>query len=332
MDQESIEIHGKRVSLSPQAFKDLLEILGLPKAFLKRFGTTFGEENLQTFINRMRVAAATSRVENVTLIASPKNHRITRILGGSKSAISNDSAIDFAKEHIDRYNLDVASFHVGDNGYFSINTTSPDSYFNVPGMKDETFTTGVAFTNSPDRGLEVSPFLNRLICANGMIGRSMSETYRLRELHPEAINKFNEQMQQLRNVNFAPQGFADQIIKADSTKSSLAEMQWASSRLMSASNVDYNDLQKWIPLQSTHDEFNTYGMDTTKFTKHQSKNATTGMSINDLYNAMTHFATHDHSGIELDEYKRSVLMIDAGNLLTKNTYDTENLIKSPFLN
>jgi hypothetical protein len=280
----------------------------------------------------MRVAQATQRVNQATLVANPKTHQITRILGGNKSSISNESAIDFAKRYIDGYNLDVSSFHIGNNGDISINTTSPSGYFSVPGMKDETFTVGVSFINTPDRGLEVSPFLNRLICANGMIGRSMTETYRLKELTPEAIDKFNEQMLQLQAVNFAPMGFSDRIIKADATKASLDEMNWAASRLMSTSNVDYNHLQKWIPIQSTKDEFSRYGMDIAKLTKHQLKNASTGTSINDLYNAMTHFATHSHNGVEIDEYKRSQLMIDAGNLLSKNTYDTENLIKSPFLN
>jgi len=332
IDKEAVSINGKRVSITSQAFKDLIELLGLPKAFLGRFGEVFGEDNLQTFINRMRVAQATKKNTNVTLVANPSTHQVIRILGGNKSAISNDSAIDFAKRYIDGYNLDVSQFHVGPNGDLSINTTSPNGYFTVPGMKDEHFTMGVSFINSPDRGLEVSPFLNRLVCANGMIGRSMSETYRLRELTPQSIEHFNEQMLQLQAVNFAPQGFADRIIKADSTKASLEEMNWAASKLMTVSDVDYNHLQKWIPIQATNDTFSRHGFDVNKLTKHQLKNASTGTSINDLYNAMTNFATHTHNGVKVEDYNRTKLMIDAGHLLTKNTYDTENLITSPFLN
>jgi hypothetical protein len=47
---------------------------------------------------------------------------------------------------------------------------------------------------------------------------------------------------------------------------------------------------------------------------------------------MTNFASHDHKGIEIEDGKRSTIMVGAGNLLWKPAYDVENFIPSPFYN
>ena len=330
--KNSISVEGQELSITDGAFKDLIEVLKVPKAFLNRFKDVFGEENQKTFINRLRESASVAKGIEVTLIADPKTRKVSRMLGADKALISNDSAVDFARRYIDSYGLGVNSFNVDTNGSFSINTTSPTGYFSVKGLKDESFQGGVTFTNTPERGLEILPYLQRLICANGMIGRQMAESYRLNSLSQEAIEKFNEQMLQLQAMNFTPMGFSDRIHKAAETKASFREMQSAVANLLSNSKASYDQVQKWIPLQSVKDQYTRTGYDTNRFTTVQGKNALTNMSINDLYNAMTNFASHDHKGIEIEDGKRSTIMVGAGNLLWKPAYDVENFIPSPFYN
>jgi hypothetical protein len=332
LSMEKVRVQGAELILSKQAFTDYIEILRLPKAFLNRFKEVFGEENQKVFINRLRESASLVKGLEVTLVANPQKQTIVRILGPNRAMISNDSALDFAKRYIDGYDLGVNSFFVETNGAFSINTTSPAGFHSIHGLKDESFQAGVTFHNSPERGLEVSPYIHRLICANGMVGRQMDESYRLTNLSPEAIEKFNEQILQLQQVNFAPSGFADRIHKAVNTNASIFEMQSAFGGILSKSKGDYDRLQKWIPLDWTLKKYAEMGHDPNKFTKVQRQNAQTNMSVNDLYNAVTNFATHDHKGIEIKDYDRNVLMIQAGNLLWKRNYDIENFIPSPFMN
>lgn len=332
LSTEKVNIGGREVSLSKKAFTDFIEILRLPKAFLDRFKDVFGEDNQKMFINRLRESASLVKGIEVTLVANPRTQEIIRILGPNKAMISNDSALDFAKRYIDGYNLSINGFYLENNGAFSINTTSPSGFHSIHGLKDENFQAGVTFHNSPERGLEVSPYIHRLVCANGMVGRQMDESYRLTNLSPESIEKFNQQILQLQQVNFAPTGFADRIHKAIDTTASLAEMQSAVSTVLKGSNVEYDRLQKWIPIDWTLKKYEEMGMDANKFTRIQRQNAQTGMSINELYNAVTNFATHKHSGIKVDDYDRNLMMIQAGNLLWKKQYDIENFIPSPFMN
>jgi hypothetical protein len=106
-------------------------------------------------------------------------------------------------------------------------------------------------------------------------------------------------------------------------------MQKAASALMGFSKVSYNDLQKYIPIDSTNQAFSRWGMDTAKMTRHQLQNAKTGTSVWQLINGITNFASN-HKGDDLDDYNRSTLMIRSGELLTKKQFDTENLVLSPF--
>ena len=109
----------------------------------------------------------------------------------------------------------------------------PNSVFSVPGMSDEIFNTGVTFRNTPTRGLEVSPYLNRLVCSNGMSSTSFSETYGLHELTDKSIREFNDHMISMASTGFQPVGLADKIKSANNTDASIAEVQRAMSAMLS---------------------------------------------------------------------------------------------------
>lgn len=328
VDEESIRYEDKLISISKFAFKDLIECLKLPKAFLNRFSETFGPENKRTFINRIKDAVSADKAQNVTLIVNPTERKVMRILGKGKGTISNESFVDFASRYIDQYNLSVTDFHVGDDGNININTLSPDGIFRV-GSEKETFRTGMSFSNGPQNGLIVSPYLNRLVCTNGMVTRDFEETYKLNTLSAEKIEEFNKQMMQLQNTDFIPAGITEKINASMTVPASIAEMQKAAGLIMTNSKVDYKELQRYIPIESTMQAYSRFGVDTAKMTTHQMKNAKTGTTIWQLVNGITNFATH-FRGDNIRDFSRSSLMIHAGGLLTKKTWDTENLITSPF--
>jgi len=331
IDNNHIEIDGIRIEVTDKAFNKLLGRLRIPTAFAKRFATGFGSDGLRQLVTMMKTAKSSKNEQTVTLLVDPSTRKVTDILPAGYAAISNESFIDFASRYIDQYNLGVT--HMGSSPYggTQINCVSPQGMFNVPGMQNEVFNTGVTFRNTPSRGLEVSPYLQRLICSNGMTSTAFAENYGLHNLNDKSINEFNEHMIRMASTNFQPVGLADNIKKAHNTDASLAEMQRAASSILSLDKaVDYDYVQKYIPVERAFKAYSQLGADPNTFTKAQMKNAKSGMSVWDVVNGMTNFASND-TKFNINEGKMGNLQVIAGNILCKKQYDTEGVLDiNPF--
>ena len=331
VDNNHIQIDGITIEVTDKAFAKLLGRLRIPKAFAKRFSEGFGNDGLRQLVTMMKTAKSTANDQTVTLMVDPGTRKITDILPAGYASISQESFFDFATRYIDQYNLGVT--HVGSSTYggSQINCIAPNSMFRIPGMDREVFQTGVTFRNTPTRGLEVSPYLNRLICTNGMTSTAFAENYGLHSLTDKNINEFNEHMIQMASTGFQPIGLADNIRKAVNTDASLAEMQKAVSAILSTSDkVDYDYIQRYIPIDRAMKAYEMAGTEPNTFTQAQLKNAKSGMSVWDVVNGMTNFASNDQR-YQLEGNSRGNLMVTAGNILTKKQYDTEGLLKvDPF--
>lgn len=331
IDNNHIDVDGVKIEVTDKAFGKLLGRLRIPKAFAKRFSEGFGNDGLRQLITMMKSAKSSKNEQTVTLLVDPNSRKITDILPAGYASISQESFIDFASRYIDQYNLGVTHMGSSQYGGTQINCVAPQGMFNVPGMTNEVFNTGVTFRNTPTRGLEVSPYLERLICANGMTSTAFAENYGLHNLNDKNINEFNEHMIRMASTNFQPVGLADNIKKANNTDASLAEMQRAASSILSLDKaVDYDYVQRYIPVERAFKAYSQLGADPNTFTKAQMKNAKSGMSVWDLVNGMTNFASND-TKFNINEGKMGNLMVTAGNILCKKQYDTEGVLDiNPF--
>lgn len=333
INNTTIEIDGKQIEVNRHAFNKILSRLRIPKAFAKRFSEGFGEDGLRQLISMMKTAKSSKSDQTVTLIVDPVKRQVTDVLPSGYASISNESFLNFVERYIDGYNLGVTHFGSDARGGVQINTSAPNAIFKVPGMDNEVFNTGVTFRNTPDRGLEVSPYLNRLICSNGMTSTAFSETFGLHQFNEKNINEFNEHMIRMASTGFQPAGLADKISKANNTDASLAELQRAASMIMGADKtVDWDYVQRYVPIERANTAYTHAGIDPATLTAAQLKNAKSGMSIWDVVNGVTNFASNDNR-YRLDDSKRGNLMVSAGNLLMKRQYDTEGLLQvDPFAN
>ena len=331
IDNNHIDVDGVKIEVTDKAFGKLLGRLRIPKAFAKRFSDGFGNDGLRQLIQMMKSAKSSRNEQTVTLLVDPNSRKIMDILPAGYASISNENFIDFASRYIDQYNLGVTHMGSSQYGGTQINCVSPQGMFNVPGMTNEVFNTGVTFRNTPTRGLEVSPYLERLVCANGMTSTAFAENYGLHNLNDKNINEFNEHMIRMASTNFQPVGLADNIKKANSTDASLAEIQRAASSILSLDKkIDYDYIQKYIPVERAFKAYSQLGADPNTFTKAQTKNAKSGMSVWDVVNGMTNFASND-TRFNVNEGKMGNLMVTAGNILCKKQYDTEGVLDiNPF--
>ena len=333
LDNTHIEVDGVKIELTPFAFKRLLGRLRIPTAFANRFESGFGSDGLQQLVQMMKTMKSSKNDQTVTLLVDPREKKITNILPAGYASISNEAFIDFAEGYINQYGLEVKDFGSDPNGGATINCISPNGVFRVPGMSDEVFNTGVTFRNTPTRGLEVSPYLNRLVCSNGMTSTSFSETYGLHELTDKSISEFNDHMISMASTGFQPVGLADKIKMANNTDASIAEVQRAMSTMLTADKkIDFEYMQRYLPINRVMKAYSDIGAEPSTFTTKQLQNAKSGLSIWEVVNGITNFASND-TRYNIDDHKTSNLMVSAGNLLMKKNFDTEALIQfDPFAN
>jgi hypothetical protein len=333
IDNTHIEVDGVKIELTPFAFKRLLGRLRIPTAFAKRFETGFGSDGLQQLVQMMKTMKSSKNDQTVTLLVDPRAKKVTNILPAGYASISNEAFVEFAEGYINQYGLEVKDFGSDPNGGATINCVSPNSVFSVPGMSDEVFNTGVTFRNTPTRGLEVSPYLNRLVCSNGMSSTAFSETYGLHELTDKSISEFNEHMIQMASTGFQPVGLADKIKMANNTDASIAEVQRAMSAMLSTDKkIDFEYMQRYLPINRVMKAYSDIGAEPSTFTTKQLQNAKSGLSIWEVVNGITNFASNDEK-YNIDDHKTGNLMVSAGNLLMKKNFDTEALLQfDPFAN
>ena len=333
IDNTHIEVDGVKIELTPFAFKRLLGRLRIPTAFAKRFSEGFGSDGLKQLVQMMKTMKSSKNDQTVTLLVDPREKKITNILPAGYASISNEAFIDFAEGYINQYGLEVKDFGSDPDGGATINCVSPEAVFSVPGMSDEVFNTGVTFRNTPTRGLEVSPYLNRLVCSNGMSSTAFSETYSLHELSDKAINEFNEHMITMASTGFQPVGLADKIKAANETDASIAEVQRAMSAILSTDKtIDYDYAQRYLPINRVMKAYSDVGAEPSTFTTKQLQNAKSGLSVWEVVNGMTNFASNDER-YSLNDHKTGSLMVTAGNLLMKKNFDTEGFLQfDPFAN
>ena len=333
IDNTHIEVDGVKIELTPFAFKRLLGRLRIPTAFAKRFETGFGSDGLKQLVQMMKTMKSSKNDQTVTLLVDPRAKKVTNILPAGYASISNEAFVNFAEGYINQYGLEVKDFGSDPSGGATINCVSPNAIFTVPGMTDEVFNTGVTFRNTPTRGLEVSPYLNRLVCSNGMSSTAFSETYGLHELTDKSIEEFNQHMITMASTGFQPVGLADKIKAANDTDASIAEVQRAMSAMLSTDKkIDFEYMQRYLPINRVMKAYSDIGAEPSTFTTKQLQNAKSGLSIWEVVNGITNFASNDEK-YNIDDHKTGNLMVSAGNLLMKKNFDTEALLQfDPFAN
>ena len=325
VNDTTIEIQGKRLEITKDAFKGLIKLIGMSQTFAKKFDTLFSPEAKASFVNQMKNAMA-SQLNEITLIVSPTTKKV---LGFSKTAtglISHSRFINLADQLMDQHGLEVTNWGVDANkGLVTINAFNPKAEF---GVADEVFKAGLTLKNSPSSGIQVMPYVNRLWCSNGLSTAMSQESYTLNNLSKDSMEKFFDHMGQLRKQGFVPQGFGDTVNNAMKTPASLHEMKRAHN-IIKRHVGDAAD--NWIPLSSNNSAYVGANQNPAEFSTGELKNAHTNQSIWSLVNGMTHVATHapEQLAFAMTDKDSTELMVQAGNVLGKS-WDLGNQVPNPF--
>lgn len=324
-----VDINGSRIPMSKKAFSQLARILGVPIQFQGKVDKFFGEDASRAIVNKMKSALIQQGLSQITAIASPVRKEIVGFIKKESQYVSNGTFFEIANNILSDHNLLVRDFTINpDDGGININTFNPDSNFGLDGLKDEFFQGGISLSNSIEKGILVSPYLNRLICTNGLIGESFSENYSLKGIRDFQMKEFREHLQQLEKRQYKPMTFEERVNTGINTMASFAELEGAANLIMGHSGAKPEEIEGWIPYVSTKNAFEKFGKPTIFMSEDMKKNAKTGTPVWDVVNGLTHFSTHD-SAFKVSESSRRLIQKEAGNIIA-GKFDMENQIVSPF--
>lgn len=331
IDEKTIEYRGSRIGITKGAFTSLMKLIGMSKQFAQKFEKLFNPEAKAQFINTMKNAMATNRggLNEMTLVLNPVSKLVVNITKHSTELVSNSQFVQNAEEIIDRGNFGVANWTTDPGtGIITINAFNPNAKWAVSGDEKEVFQAGITLKNSPITGFQVSPYINRMWCTNGLTTSLAQDTYNLTSLNPESMEKFNEYLRDLAKRQFMPTEFDQMVRNAKNTPASLREMQWAHNLIKDAGAGERAD--NWIPLNQNELAYSRAGISVDELNAKQLANAHTDQSIWSVLNGITHFATHGQDIVDgVQAHDTTRLMVNAGNLLGKD-WNLGNQVKSPF--
>ena len=330
IDEKTIEYKGTRIPITKQAFKSLLSLVGMSQSFADKFSKLFNPETKAQFINTMKNAMASNsgRLSNVTLVLNPISKAVILFGKEDKFGISNEQMINVAENMITDSSMGVSRWTTDPTtGIITIDAHNPKAEFEVLGLSDEVFTGGVTFRNSPLKGFEVLPYVNRQFCTNGLTTAMAQESYQLHSLDNASMETFFESMQDLRRNNYAPEGFADRVRMANNTPASISEMEFAHKLISKHAG---ERAEQWVPLHENLKQYKAKGFES--LTGQQKKMAKTNQSVWSVLNGTTHFSSHGASIIDTNMQPQDEAEIQTriGNLLGKKAFDHEMSMPNPF--
>ena len=328
---DTIEYQGKQIKITTNAFKSLLRMLGMSQQFANKFENLFNAEAKAQFINRIKDAMASNAggLNQVTLVLNPISKSVVAFRKDESGGISNQQFMNVAEGIIDRQGFDISNWSVDPkSGIVQINAFNPNATFDVKGLSDEVFTGGVTFKNDPIKGFQVLPYVNRMWCTNGLTTSLAEEAYTLHSLDNTSMEKFFENLNNLRKNNYAPTAFADRVRTANATPASMREMRWAHNQIKPFAG---DKADNWIPLTENEVAYNKLGLEN-GMTSQQAAGAKTNQSVWSVLNGLTHFATHgsDLVSSNMQDADSTSMMVQAGNLFGKSQFDHENQMPDPF--
>ena len=323
INDTTIEYQGKRLTITKDAFKGLMKMIGMSQTFASKFEKLFNPETKAKFINQMKNAMAT-QLNEMTIILSPTTKKVVGFSKKATDLISHDRFISLTDRLVDQNGFEITNWGVdANNGSVTINAFNPKAQFGVDGVANEVFTAGLTMKNSPLGGIQVMPYVNRLWCANGCTTAMASESYALNDLSGDSMEKFFEHMSQLRKNKFIPTGFQDRVKQAIETPASMREMSWAHNQIKKHVG---DKAESWIPLMENEAAYAKANIGII-----EPKASKSNQSIWSVVNGMTHVATHapDMFAMNMQDKDSTELMVQAGNLLGKQ-WNLQGATRSPF--
>jgi hypothetical protein len=326
---DAVEFKGLNLGISRKALKQLIHIVGFSVAGANQLKGAVGEEGSVNILNSLKNVLSSAKRE-ICIHVSP-DRVITHITDSKSPIISAETYFETVERLVNRHGLDIKSTTFNaENGNLYVEALADPKRreFQVGNLTSEAFHSGISLSRTSD-GIKADPFMHRLICTNGMVARNFEESYQLKSMDQRAWQEFYQHLERIDQSGFVPVKFSEAVKTAMDNPASLAELEQGRRLISEMSNCRDEDLEMFIRSKGTYNRIHAAGIDDTRLTGKQKQNLRTGISLWDVINGITDFASHNY-GFEKKSNADRHLQMRAGDLLSKGP-DTRNLIlNQPF--
>jgi len=330
-----INIDGCDLKLSRSAFQSLIKTLGVSHTFINKFAGIFGSEAKTHLINIIKGKLSVDKSRRVAIYVHPQTLSVVAVTDTDKPYISPEVYFNMVEGVVSDHKLDVSNMSISHDGNLSISTLNRSNGwgFDIDGMKDEAFQTGVIVTAGPTEDIAIDPHILRLVCANGMVGpRRLEMGPRLESNSVSDIQKFMNETKKLAESSKQFQNvFVDQVKKMNTIHASYDEL-WKMRDSVTKYVTDIDDsrtdsvLDRFFPIKSVCKHYlDTKKLSLSNLTHRHWKNAKTHLTTWELLNSLTDVASNDY-GMGISDNRKELLKRESGMFMFKKEFDTEFII------
>ena len=306
-------VEGTELLVNDFVSKQLDEIIGLTPKQAKVIKNASGEAGIRDFRNYLATAGSMIKPVSVALIANPSSHTVSGLVPIKEEPITFDAFFDFLELFLDK------------NGFFPVNyqmaydiaagftlfldSNNPDVRQIAPG---EDFLVNSYYLKWNLGQIELGRYYERLVCSNGAMETIFLNEARITSLQETRIRGIMDIPRDNGLLNGAFEKLSCKALEAMKARASLSELKWISNKL-DACLVDSKSASAIAPYEKELQMYVDAGYEGDHAKIKQMK---ASMSVWDLYNAVTDYASNNTVWDEEDN-RRGMLLGEAIKFLMR---------------
>jgi hypothetical protein len=304
-----VKIDGRGVSADTSFFKGLSKILNISKGMQDDLtGESGGPSSLYPkMVEAMKNLRGGGRT--VTIVGDPVSGGLMGVYDKDPGRIPNADLFRVTEGLLNRYpGLSPVEINVNDGGMgvgISLLSSADIGFGNHGGPDggDESFRFGFTL-GSIDTQTSLGDFMYRLVCANGIMGTSVSEQFKLKDLSPRSIEEMFKHISNAASREFVPVAFENNLKNAASTFASFRELEETFNSVLGNLRTNKDepayDHQRRELAQSffrgyaqANAKLIAKGIDPHGLSKKQKAFIVTGQTVWDVINSLSWLGSHD---------------------------------------
>jgi len=334
-----IEYAGTQFEITEDAFKSLVKLCGLSNGQLDKINTALGEKTSHKLLEMMQVAMSGIPGKNtLCMLVNKTTCKVVDFTKAAESVLSNNAFFALFEDVMNNQSgMRIKNMALTENGNVEISVLNDNWEFNVGGLNDEYFNSGLVFINTPSSTI-INPFNERLTCTNGMVVATEGLSLILKNSDPTHVNGFFDAVRNLSGVLNFEKEFKMRVLRMMDTQASYAELIDVRKAVESqVANMEdpfiRSTVESFIPKMEVERAFMLHKINLIDHDKKTYKKIRTMLTVWDLVNKLTDLSSHPQQyGLSLNNGNASMFMLqrEAGTLAFKEQYDLECQVKQIF--
>ena len=306
-------VEGTELLVNDMVSKQLDEIIGLTPKQAKVVRNASGETGVRDFRNYLATAGSMLAPVSVALIANPGSRTVSGLVPIREEPITSDAFFDFLELFLDKNGLCPTRFQMAYDiaaGFtVFLDSLSPDVRQIAPG---EDFLVNSYYLKWNLGQIELGRYYERLVCANGQTEIVRHKDARVTSVREDKIGGILDLPQDKALLTGAFDKFREKALEAMDTRASIAELKLVSDRL-----------DRYLIDSKTSMAIAPYGRELQMYANagyacegERLKQLKASMSVWDLYNAVTDYASNNPVWDESDN-RRGMIQGEAFRFLMR---------------